>query len=66
MIVMLNGSFGVGKTTVAKLLCQALPGSAIYDPEWVGYILKRLPKGMPLKGSGTDDYQDIDWQVLSI
>jgi len=62
MIVMINGSFGVGKTTVAKLLCNALPGSAIYDPEWVGYILKRLPKWvtLKLKGAGTDDYQDID------
>jgi predicted kinase len=60
MIVMLNGLFGVGKTTVAKLLYKALPGGAIYDPEWVGYIFKRLPKGMPLKGAETDDYQDID------
>jgi hypothetical protein len=60
MIVMINGSFGVGKTTVARLLRKALPGSAIYDPEWVGYILRRLPQWIALKGSGTDDYQDID------
>jgi chloramphenicol 3-O-phosphotransferase len=60
MIVIINGSFGVGKTTVANLLCKALPGSAMYDPEWAGYILRRLPKWITLKGSGTDDYQDID------
>jgi len=60
MNVIINGSFGVGKTTVANLVCQTLPESVIYDPEWVGYILRRLPKWITLKGSGTDDYQDID------
>jgi AAA domain len=59
MIVMINGSFGVGKTTVAKLLRSSLTGSAIYDPEWVGFVLRRLPKWMGLNGSGSDDYQDI-------
>jgi hypothetical protein len=59
MIVMINGSFGVGKTTIAKLLRRSLPGSAIYDPEWLGFVLKRLPKWVNLNGSGSDDYQDI-------
>jgi len=59
MIVMINGSFGVGKTTIAKLLRGSLPGSVIYDPEWVGFVLRRLPKWIKLKGSGSDDYQDI-------
>jgi AAA domain len=59
MIVMINGSFGVGKTTISKLLRRSLPGSAIYDPEWVGFVLRRLPKWVKLNGSGSDDYQDI-------
>jgi chloramphenicol 3-O-phosphotransferase len=59
MIVMINGSFGVGKTTIAKLLRHSLPGAAIYDPEWVGFVLRRLPKWIKFKGSGSDDYQDI-------
>jgi len=59
MIVLINGSFGVGKTTVAKLLRHSLPGSAIYDPEWLGFVLKRSPKWVNLNGSGSDDYQDI-------
>jgi hypothetical protein len=59
MIVVINGSFGVGKTTIAKLLRRSLPGSAIYDLEWVGFVLRRLPKWIKLKGSGSDDYQDI-------
>lgn len=59
MVVMLNGSFGVGKTTVAKLLRQPLRGSVIYDPEWVGFVLRRLPAWIKLEGAGTDDYQNI-------
>jgi len=59
MIVLINGSFGVGKTTIAKLLRHSLPGSAIYDPEWVGFVLRRLPKWIKLKGAGSEDYQDI-------
>src|SRR5687767_3258040 len=67
MIVLINGSFGVGKTTVANLLRDALPKSAIYDPEWAGIGLMRLPKWIKLKGSGTDDFQDIDlWRRSAI
>lgn len=59
MIVLINGSFGVGKTTVAKLLRDALKGSAIYDPEWVGIAMMRLPRWVKLEGAGTGDFQDI-------
>lgn len=67
MIVVINGSFGVGKTTVAKLLREAFPGSAVYDPEWAGLALMRLPKWVRLKGTGTDDFQDIElWRRLTV
>ena len=59
MIVLINGSFGVGKTTVAKLLRGALRGSVVYDPEWAGLVLMRLPTWLKLEGAGTDDFQDI-------
>jgi broad-specificity NMP kinase len=59
MIVIINGPFGVGKTTIAKLLRSSLTGSAIYNPEWAGFFLRRLPKRIKLKGPGSDDYQDI-------
>jgi AAA domain len=59
MIIVVNGSFGAGKTTIAKLLRRSLPGSAIYDPEWIGFVLRRLPKWIKLKGAESDDYQDI-------
>jgi broad-specificity NMP kinase len=60
MIIMINGSFGVGKTTVAKLLRTSLPGSVIYDPEWFGFVLMRLPKWIRLKGAGSDDFQHVE------
>lgn len=59
MIVMINGAFGAGKTTVAKLLRRSLPGSAIYNPECAGIILQRLERFIRFEGSGTDDFQDI-------
>jgi hypothetical protein len=68
MTVMINGSFGVGKTTIAKLLRSSLPGSVIYDPEWVGFILNRLPRWIKLKRSGSwDDYQNIGlWRRTTV
>lgn len=67
MIVMINGSFGIGKTTVARLLNDSLPGSVIYDPEWAGLVLMRLPKWIKLKGSGSNDFQDIDlWRRSAV
>jgi broad-specificity NMP kinase len=67
MIVVINGSFGVGKTTVAKLLREAFQGSAVYDPEWAGLALMRLPKWVRLKGAGTNDFQDIElWRRLTV
>lgn len=59
MIVIINGAFGVGKTTVSRLLRQRLSGSRIYDPEWAGSILIRVPSVVNLSGRGTDDFQDI-------
>src|SRR5215210_578491 len=67
MVVVINGSFGVGKTTVARLLREASPGGAVYDPEWAGLALMRLPKWVKLKGAGTDDFQDIElWRRLTV
>lgn len=67
MIVIINGSFGVGKSSVARVLREALTGSTIYDPEWIGIALMRLPGFIKLKGSGTDDFQDINlWRKSAI
>src|SRR5262245_34527143 len=67
MIVLLNGAFGIGKTTVARALRARVRGSAIYDPELVGIVLKRLPRWVPLAGRGTDDFQDLAlWRRASV
>ncbi|BAZ17788.1 Tunicamycin resistance protein [Calothrix sp. NIES-4071] len=67
MIVLLNGSFGVGKTTVARILRAYLEGSAIYNPEWVGSVLMRVPKWIKLKRTGENDFQHIKlWRKSTI
>lgn len=60
MILIINGAFGVGKTTVARLIRRAVPGSLVYNPELAGWALQRLPLWMHLRGAGTDDFQDIE------
>jgi tRNA uridine 5-carbamoylmethylation protein Kti12 len=67
MIILLNGSFGVGKTTVAKILRNNLPESGIYNPELAGSILMRLPKWIELKRTGTGDFQHLElWRKSTI
>ena len=43
MYVLINGAFGIGKSAVARELRTLLPGSVIFDPEWPGYALRRVP-----------------------
>jgi adenylylsulfate kinase-like enzyme len=40
VIIWLNGTFGAGKTSTAAELMARLPGTRLFDPEWVGYMLK--------------------------
>lgn len=40
VIVFLNGAFGVGKTSTARALHEAVPESLIFDPESVGTTLR--------------------------
>ncbi|MDY0393289.1 AAA family ATPase [Virgibacillus halophilus] len=42
MIIMINGAFGVGKTTVANRLQKELDNSMIFDPEEVGFMLRNI------------------------
>jgi hypothetical protein len=67
MIIMLNGAFGVGKTSVAAALHQRLPQSLIFDPELVGTLARYLTEGIRTGSEDTDDFQDIAlWRSLSI
>jgi predicted kinase len=59
--VVVNGAFGIGKTTVARELRARLPGSVIFDPEKIGFVLRRLP------GYRRSDYQHLRaWRVLTV
>ncbi|MEM7052295.1 MAG: AAA family ATPase [Acidobacteriota bacterium] len=57
-VLLLNGAFGVGKTTVARLLVRRLPGSGIFDPERLGFVLRHLPRRLPGSTRHLADYQD--------
>lgn len=60
MIIWINGSFGVGKTTVANKLKDKIDESIIYDPEEIGtYLFNTQPEKK-------DDFQDYElWRVLN-
>ena len=61
MFVLINGAFGIGKTSVARELRDLLPGSVIYDPEPVGVVLQRL------HWRRVSDFQDLpSWRRLTV
>ncbi|MEW4370095.1 AAA family ATPase [Paenibacillus kandeliae] len=68
MIIMINGAFGTGKTTTAKLLQQRIPNSMIYDPEEPGDLLRRIiPATILHPQEQTGDFQDIViWKYLVV
>lgn len=60
MIIWINGAFGAGKTTLAQQLHRRMPEALEFDPEYVGYLLR---KWVPMPSSG--DFQDIPlWRTL--
>jgi hypothetical protein len=62
MIIWLNGAFGAGKTQTSYELHRRIPGSFVYDPENVGYFIR---KNMPQAISG-GDFQDIPvWREMN-
>ena len=60
MIIWINGSFGVGKTTVANKLKEKINESIIYDPEDIGtYLYNTQPEKK-------NDFQDYElWRILN-
>ncbi len=66
-VLLINGAFGVGKTTVARALRARICGSRLYDPERIGYVLRRLPRGFPGSSAALDDYRDSAlWRALTL
>ena len=61
MIIWINGAFGSGKTTLAEELSRRLPGAVLFDPEYVGYLLRHF---VPVP---TGDFQDLpSWRELVV
>jgi hypothetical protein len=64
MVILLNGAFGIGKTTVARLVSKRLPRCALFDPELPGIVLQRAFR---LAGRPVDDFQDLAlWRRLVV
>jgi hypothetical protein len=62
-----NGSFGVGKSSVAEALAAALPNSMIFDPEVIGQMVRYMTIGVLPAEENTDDFQDIAlWRTLTV
>ncbi len=63
MILFINGPFGVGKTSVARILVEEIPNAMLYDPEIIGSVLQTVPG--PVKKA--DDFQDYAlWRKLVV
>ncbi|WP_108671865.1 AAA family ATPase [Peribacillus acanthi] len=68
MIIMINGAFGVGKTSVTERLVELIPNSLLYDPELVGYMIREvIPERIKPEHERTGDFQDLDiWKELVV
>ncbi|OJU40624.1 MAG: ATP-binding protein [Microbacterium sp. 69-10] len=63
MIVWLNGTHGVGKTTTSALVQKLVPGSRVFDAEKVGETLMDVYPGLP----ETDNFQHwTPWRPLVV
>lgn len=64
LILLLNGAFGIGKTTVARALVPRLRRAVLFDPEIVGMVLQRLARVL---GYRVEDFQDLtSWRRLTV
>lgn len=62
MVVWINGAFGVGKTIVARRLVKMWEGAWLFDPEQVGFMLRRV---WPERNFS--DFQDLPlWRELTV
>jgi hypothetical protein len=65
---MINGAFGSGKTSAAQMLQPIIPNSMIFDPEEIGYMLRKIiTENIRSEEEQTDDFQDIElWRILTV
>lgn len=60
-VIWINGAFGAGKTTSARLLAHAIPGSVILDTEEIGSMLRLVLQPV---APVLDFQQWMAWRVL--
>jgi predicted kinase len=64
VIILLNGAFGVGKTTVARSVVARLPRASLFNAELSGIALQRMAR---LVGRSVDDFQDLAfWRRITV
>ncbi len=62
-LLWLNGAFGVGKSTVAREILRRWPEARLFDPEEIGFLLRRA---VPIDRQ-TGDFQDLPlWRRLTL
>lgn len=62
MIIWVNGAFGAGKTTICYELQRRIPDSYVYDPENIGFFIRKNTPKQVLKA----DFQDhIMWREMN-
>lgn len=59
MILLLNGAFGIGKSTLAETLIETRPEWVLFDPEDVGQVLRRALHRVQPK----EDFQEYEGWV---
>jgi hypothetical protein len=60
VLLWINGAFGVGKTTTAALVRELDARWRVFDPEWVGYMLRANLAELDVR-----DFQDLaPWRTL--
>jgi len=63
-VLLLNGAFGIGKTSVARAIVEVLPETIIINPELIGVLLQRC---LRVAGRTVDDFQDLStWRMLTV
>src|SRR5690625_7992017 len=68
MIIMVNGAFGVGKTTISNELLKVVKNSMRYDSEGIGFMLRKiLTNHIEQFEDDTGDFQDEElWKELTV
>jgi len=66
LVVLINGSFGIGKTSVARALAAQTRSSLVFDPELIGLALQRPLRLFRPSVPGARDFQDLRaWRRLT-